>query len=265
MIAPGPLEVRVGDWLQRVRVEPTLRPKPPRSWPTSPCPSIWERPEAIRKDVRGGSVTLVKGSEASFAVTASRDLASARVDGQGLTPAGATVASPRLVVDGSRNLEFQWKDQYGLEGKAPFTLAVNSRDDEPPTVSCENMPKAKVILDTELLAFKVHVQDDFGIKRVGLEWHGVENPLVSTPAKGEQILAAGERQGEPRPQRHLHRQDPGDRAAADQPPGVRRRLLARADAGLFANLYFLRVERRAARDLDCRATEQVAPAVARGA
>ncbi|WP_406694889.1 hypothetical protein V5E97_27985 [Singulisphaera sp. Ch08] len=191
MIAPGPLEVRVGDWLQRVRVEPTLRPELTSIVANVALPKYLGRPEPLRKDVRGGSVALVKGSQATFTVTASRDLSSARVNGQGRTPAGATVASPLVVVEGARNLEFQWKDQHGLAGKAPFTLAVNGRDDEPPTVSCENMPRNKVILDTELLAFKVHVQDDFGIKRVGLEWHGVENPLVASPAAGEQMLAAG--------------------------------------------------------------------------
>jgi len=191
MIAPSGLEVRIGDWLQRVRVEPTLRPELTAIVANITLPEYLGRSTPQHKDVRGGSVTLVKGSQATFAVTASRPLASAQVDGQARTPTGSTVASPSVVVDGSRTLEFRWQDQYGLAGKDAFSLTVNGRDDEAPIVSCENMPKNKVVLDTELLAFKVHVQDDFGVKRVGLEWHGVESPLVASPAAGEKVLAAG--------------------------------------------------------------------------
>lgn len=191
MIAPGGLEIRVGDWRQRVRVEPTLRPELTSIVADVTLPKYLGRPQPQRKDVRGGSVSLVKGSEATFAVTASRALASAQVDGKARKPAGATVVSPLVVVDGSRRLEFHWKDQFGLAGKEAFNLAVNSRDDEAPSLSCENLPRNKVVLDTEQIAFKVHVQDDFGIKRVGLEWHGVESPLVTSPAAGEKILGAG--------------------------------------------------------------------------
>ena len=49
----------------------------------------------------------------------------------------------------------------------------------------------KVVLDSETLTFKVRAQDDFGVKRVGLEWAGVVEPTVPRPAKGERILAGG--------------------------------------------------------------------------
>ena len=48
---------------------------------------------AVRKDVRGGAVSLVKGSEARFVATASRELSAATVDGRSRPPSGATVAS----------------------------------------------------------------------------------------------------------------------------------------------------------------------------
>ena len=47
------------------------------------------------------------------------------------------------------------------------------------------------MLDTELLSFKVKAQDDFGVKQIGIDWQGIESPIVKTPAKGERILAAG--------------------------------------------------------------------------
>src|SRR5262249_49113935 len=84
-----------------------------------------------------------------------------------------------------------WRDSFGLAGKAPFVLSINGRDDEPPSLSCENLPRQKVVLDSEMLNFKVKAQDDFGIKRIGMEWQGAENSVVKSPAKGERILAGG--------------------------------------------------------------------------
>ena len=88
-------------------------------------------------------------------------------------------------------MEFRWQDTYGLEGKEPFTLSINGRADEAPSLTCEDLPRQKVVLDSEMLGFKIRAQDDFGIRRVGIEWQGVDNPVVSTPAKGERILAGG--------------------------------------------------------------------------
>jgi hypothetical protein len=134
---------------------------------------------------------LVKGSRVKFAATASRKLSSARVDGQPQTPSGATVTSPPIDVAASRKVEFRWQDEHGLAGKEPFTLSLSEREDEAPALACEDLPRQKVVLDSELLAFKVRAQDDFGVKRVGLQWQGLESVTVPTPAQGERILAAG--------------------------------------------------------------------------
>ena len=80
--------------------------------------------------------------------------------------------------------------------RRPFLLSINGRDDEAPSLACEDLPRQKVVLDTEPLNFKVKAQDDFGVKRVGMEWQGVESAVVKTPAKGEQIACRGRpRQG----------------------------------------------------------------------
>ena len=191
LIGPAKLEVRVGDWLQRVKIVPTLRPELTSVVASVELPDYLGLPGEKPKDVRGGAVSLVKGSKATFSATASRILSSAKVDDRPRTPKGATVTSASVVVDGPRTLIFRWEDEFGLAGKEPFSLSVAGRDDEAPTLTCENLPRTKVLLDTEQLAFKVHVQDDFGIKRVGIEWHGLDNPLIATPANGEKLLAAG--------------------------------------------------------------------------
>ena len=42
-----------------------------------------------------------------------------------------------------------------------------------------------------MLSFKVRAHDDFGVRRVGIEWQGLVDPNIKTPAHGEKILAAG--------------------------------------------------------------------------
>ena len=118
---------------RRLRIEPTLRPELTSVVADVTLPDYLGRPRPERKDVRGGAISLVKGSRAQFAATASRTLATAQVDGLPRTPAGATVTSPSALVDGPLTVEFRWRDTFGLTGKEPFTLAINGRDDEPPS------------------------------------------------------------------------------------------------------------------------------------
>jgi hypothetical protein len=190
-IDPGTLHLEIGDSLHDVRIEPTARPELTSVVASVTLPKYLGRPESERRDVRAGSISLVRGSQATFTATASRELKAASVDGQPQTPQCAAVVSPPIAIDQSRKLEFRWEDGFGLSGKEPFVLAITGRDDEAPTIFCEDLPRQKVILDIEQLAFKVRAQDDFGIKHIGIDWAGIENPVVSTPAKGERILAAG--------------------------------------------------------------------------
>ena len=139
-----------------------------------------------RRTCAAGPSRWSRGATASFTATASRDL----LGGPGRRPAESSrkvpaVTSPATRIDGVRTMEFRWQDAFGLAGKEPFLLAINGRDDEAPSLACEDLPRQKVVLDTEPLNFKVKAQDDFGVKRVGMEWQGVESAVVKTPAKGE--------------------------------------------------------------------------------
>jgi hypothetical protein len=185
------LDVRVGDFTKQIRVQPMLRPELSSLVADIVLPEYLGRKSPGKKDVRGGTVSLVNGSRATFVATATRELTAAKVNGQPVVPHGTTVVSPSVLVNGNRPVEFQWQDQFGLGGKEPFVLAINGRVDEAPTIACDGLVSRKVVLDTEHLSFKVTAQDDFGVKRVGLEWRGIDTTNVKNPAKGERILAAG--------------------------------------------------------------------------
>jgi hypothetical protein len=68
---------------------------------------------------------------------------------------------------------------------------MTGRDDEPPSVVVEDLPRHKVIIESEGRSFKIRARDDFGVKAVGIEWKGLENPVVKSPAVGERLLSAG--------------------------------------------------------------------------
>lgn len=190
-IDDGWLSVRIGDLSQRVRVQPMLRPELASIGADVALPEYLGRDKPQHKDVRGGTISLVKGSSATFTATASRELAGAELDGQPLAVDRKKTVSPAISVEESRKVEFTWRDEHNLVGKEPFTLTINSREDEAPSLSAEDLPRQKVVLDSEALNFKVRAQDDFGVKQVGIEWQGIDETNFKNPAKGERILAAG--------------------------------------------------------------------------
>ena len=185
------LVMKVGDARRQLKVEPVHRPELTAVAADITLPDYLKRPAPVKKDVRGGTVTMVRGSRATFSATASRALAAAWVDGKPANVSGSTVTSPMALVSGPLAMEFRWKDELGLEGKEPFGLTITGREDEAPSLGVEDLPRQRVVLDTEQLNFKVRAQDDFGIKEVGIEWVGVDDPTVKSPAKGERKLAAG--------------------------------------------------------------------------
>lgn len=190
-ITDGYLVVSVGDASRVVHIKPILRPELTSIVAEATLPAYLGQPKPLTRDVRGGAVTLVKGSRADFTATASRRLSAATVDGQPQTPAASVVRSPAVDVDGQRKIQFQWRDAFGLEGKEPFLLTVTACDDEAPLLACEDLPRSKVVLDSEQLNFRIKAEDDFGVKQVGLEWQGIDDATVQKPAKGQRVLAAG--------------------------------------------------------------------------
>ncbi len=190
-IESGRLDVRVGDFRQSVKVDPKLRPELTSIAAEFLLPEYLGLPERQTKDVRGGVLSLVNGSRVELTATASRSLVGGTIDGAAQTPRAASLTSPEFVVDGASRVEFQWTDEFGLAGKEPFVLTVTGRDDEAPSLIVEDLPRHKVVIESEVLSFKIRARDDFGVKAVGIEWKGIENPVVKSPAVGERLLAAG--------------------------------------------------------------------------
>ncbi|MDA1161657.1 MAG: hypothetical protein O3B13_01005 [Planctomycetota bacterium] len=185
------LNIEIGDFTQRIRIEPVLRPELSSFVADVELPAYLERATGLHKDVRGGVVSLVQGSRATFTATASRKLQTAIVGGKSVSPRDATIVSPSQEVNTDSKVDFEWTDEFGLASKEPFTLTIKALEDEVPAISCADLPRQKVLLDTEQLAFTVHAQDDFGVRRVGMVWQGLDKTNFATPAQGERIISAG--------------------------------------------------------------------------
>jgi hypothetical protein len=190
-IVDQPLELRVGDVIERVTMVPTLRPELASVTAKVKLPEYLGKPALQQVDSRAGTVSMVRGSEAVFTATANRELAEGEINRKPRKPEGATLASDAVGVEAESSLEFKWKDNLGLEGREPFALSVNAVDDEAPTLICDGLPRQAVVLDSEALKFSLRANDDFGIRRVGMEWRGFVPGAAEKTAKGEKPLSAG--------------------------------------------------------------------------
>jgi hypothetical protein len=48
-----------------------------------------------------------------------------------------------------------------------------------------------ILLSSDTLRFRIAVRDDFGIRRVGIEWEGAFEDAGAAPEKGDRLLQAG--------------------------------------------------------------------------
>ena len=193
----GHLKLRVGDARRTIPIEPKLRPALTQLTAKVELPVYLQRSEPLVEDVRGGTLSLLKGSTAVLEATATRALAEATLNGRPQRVDGARVTTePISVVGGVLNpdtlLQLAWRDRFGLAAREPQVIQLEAREDESPRVSFNKLNNNRVVLSSEVLTFEVQAGDDFGVKRVGLEWEGIGNPIHNPePTSGEKTVASG--------------------------------------------------------------------------
>jgi hypothetical protein len=195
-VTEAPLRLAVGDARQQVKLAPTFRPEITAIAASVQLPEYLGRREPLTKDVRGGVLAVVKGSTALVTATANRELAAATIDGERVKPAGATISTLPLRVDQSRDVTIEWQDSLGLSGGKPLVVSVAARDDEPPTIAVDGLAGRAVLLETETVRFGLQSRDDFGVRRVGIEWIGSGSGPAAMAGQGDRtrgvrLLAAG--------------------------------------------------------------------------
>jgi hypothetical protein len=192
-VQEAPLRLAVGDARQRVTIVPTYRPEITGVSARVQLPAYLGRETPVMKDARGGVLAVVRGSSVVVTAQANRDLAAATVDGRNAVPEGHVFSAPAVVVDQPIDLSLEWNDTLGLSGGKPLVVSLVARDDEPPAIAVEGLAGKAVLLESETVRFSLQARDDFGVKRVGIEWIGSGSGVDtgSDHAKGERLLAAG--------------------------------------------------------------------------
>ena len=188
----GQLTLRVGDARRSIPVEPKLRPELTEFVAQVQLPAYLERPDMETKDVRGGVLALVKGSTAILEATATRELAQAVLDDRPQRVDGQRITTEPIDADTKTQVRLMWWDHFGLATREPQVLRIETLDDEAPTVGFNKLKNNRVILSSEVIAFEIHASDDFGVKRIGLEWEGLHHSISNpNPSSGEKTVSAG--------------------------------------------------------------------------
>jgi hypothetical protein len=186
------LALWIGDARGKVLVQPRARPDLSDLVVHERLPAYLQYSAEQQIDVRGGSVSVLKGTEAAFEATASREVAAAEMDGKAQRAEGAKIETGYEPVTGDIERKFTWKDKDGLTPREPLTLDVRAVDDEPPAIMASRESNEEVVLDSEVVTFDGEATDDFGVKEVGVEWDGAAPQDGGTaPVHGEKISAAG--------------------------------------------------------------------------
>ncbi len=188
----APLAVWLGDVRKTVNVQPRPRPELEEVTVRLKLPAYLQYKTEPSIAVRSGSVSVLKGSQASFEAKASRPLAAAEFDGKTQSVTGEKIVTDFAPVDGDVERRFAWRDIDGLTPREPLVLKVHAAEDEPPKIVARRDNLEQVVLDSEVVTFDVNASDDFGVKQTGLSWTGsLTEADGKTPIKGEKIAAAG--------------------------------------------------------------------------
>ena len=182
------LSLAVGDLHEKIALLPRARPELMSLAVRTKLPPYLKYQTHPVIEVRGGSVNVLKGSQASIEATVSCELASAWLDGHAETVSGDKMMTSFSELTADTAKKMMWKDRDGLEPREPLVLRIDAVEDEAPKLTARRESPEQVVLDTEVVTFEVNAQDDFGIQRAGLEWRSVNDDST----KGEKIAAAGE-------------------------------------------------------------------------
>ena len=200
---PGVLRIEIGDAKHSIAVTPTLRPAIRKVFADVGYPEYLQLPNR-EIDLGSGVLSAVRGSRVKITTDATRELGSARFgpllhegnpigEGGDMTVSSTSASTPAIEVkDKGFTLPIEWTDILGLDGQSGFEVRVDALADEAPGVYIQGLPRQHVMLPEETVDLEVLSEDDFGIRRIGLEWTGeFTRATDETPAAGELKLLDG--------------------------------------------------------------------------
>lgn len=184
------LQITAGDFEASTKLIPTVRPELSDMEAKIRLPDYLQRPAPITRNVRGGSLSVLRGSEVELKITTSRDLKSASLGEETIDVDKNQFAIAPRIVDREQLVTMSWRDIHDLAPSQPFELKFSGVNDEAPSINTDGLPRRKILLDSEVLSFTTFARDDYGVRRVGLEWLQVDDEGNTIPG-GEKLIGAG--------------------------------------------------------------------------
>lgn len=203
------IELRVGDAFVTMDVNPVMRPS------LEEISAQLKYPEYLQLDdevieVTSGQATLVEGSSIILKGRSNRELSSASITLKAPNTADTPnepASDKRLNLTVSRNtftsapisigleqsnFTLDWVDLYQLKNLSPTKLTIDAQIDAAPSAYIQNIADEIYVLADSAIEFEILAEDDFGIKRAGIDWQGsFSKPSANSPAKGNLDLIQG--------------------------------------------------------------------------
>ncbi len=188
----GPLALSVGDYRRTIALQPRPRPELSELAVLVELPGYLGWSTKPRIEVRGGAVSVVRGARAMVEAHASRELSTARMNEEPQRIEGSMIRTGALAVEADATHTLFWRDVDGLTPRDPLLLKIRAVEDEAPRIVAVRESQEQVVLETEVVAFDLSGTDDFGVRRMGLEWTAVEGGKGDLKAvHGERVALAG--------------------------------------------------------------------------
>ena len=175
----GVLRIRIGDVSRAVRIVPVFRSELVRMTATMRYPDYLER-GVTNLVLANGNASFVNGSKVALRGNADREIKSATVgrlvETLPLDVSGSTFATEELPAEEVGACEFAWTDRHELKCAAPYLLETVSVEDEAPLIEARGMSRVVAILEDEVVELDLTVTDDYGVKRLWVDWHSIGKP-----------------------------------------------------------------------------------------
>ena len=184
------IDFAVGDYRSTYLIKPIDRPELTSLVASIKLPEYLGRNGIENFEVRGTTLSVLEGSMLTLSAEATRALSKATINEKSVPVEETHFKLPELTVIESQDVSIDWQDRYGLSATKPTEIRLESREDEHPSLLCENLPLRKVLLTSEVLSFQIRAYDDFGVKKVGLEWSRVAEDEIEQKL-GDTVLGAG--------------------------------------------------------------------------
>ena len=191
------LWLSVGDVARSIEIEPALRPDLREMRARLVLPAYLRYPPQEER-VEAGALAFLPGTTATFAGETTRALREASWQQEkpvSMKVEGNHFHTAAMLLEKESTLNFVWKDVFGLAGTAPGVVRLMPKEDAPPEVDLRGLEAAIAVLPSEVVPIDLMAADDYGVRRLWIEWQTAARSPQEPPGVMHEIeIAKGQPQ-----------------------------------------------------------------------